>query len=333
MISGTIYFWVEGGSSSHFYSGYLGGYATYNLTGGAPPSVIPMLVGGLGAAEFVSPPKRYMAVAQGFFVEGASNGNVAFKNSQRIFKTENSGESIHYKSINTKSNEDKSIVRLGYEDPEGFHRQLVLGFLPNSKADLSYNKAYDAKMFGDREDELYFIIDNDINQKYVIQGVGAFNESIEIPLGLKITESGIHRIVLDATENFDNPVYIKDKLLNTTHNLNESILELNISTGNFLDRFQIVFQPQSTLDINELERNQINVYYNGDHSIVINNQNGLQLYKIIIYNVLGQKILQLDDSSLELSKIEIPFNKKEGIYIVKLETELGEGTFKILKNN
>ncbi|MGB5462988.1 MAG: T9SS type A sorting domain-containing protein, partial [Aureibaculum sp.] len=128
-------------------------------------------------------------------------------------------------------------------------------------------------------------------------------------------------------------VYIKDKLLNTTHSLSESILELNISTGNFLDRFQIVFQPQSTLDINEFERNQINVYYNGDHSIVINNQNGLQLYKIIIYNVLGQKILQLDDSSLELSKIEIPFNKKEGIYIVKLETELGEGTFKILKNN
>ena len=333
MISGTLYYWVEGGSSTHFYSGYLGGYATYNLTGGAPPSVIPMLVGGLGAAEFVNPPKRYMAVAQGFFVEGASNGNIAFKNSQRVFKTENSGESIHYKNINTKSDENKSIVRLGYEDPEGFHRQLVLGFLPNTKADLSYNKAYDAKMFGEREDELYFIIDNDLNQKYVIQGVGAFNELIEIPLGLKITEQGIHRIMLDATENFDETVYIKDKLLNTTHNLSESILELNISTGNFSDRYQIVFQPQSTLDINEFERNQINVYYNGDHSIIINNQKGLQLYNIIIYNVLGQKILQLNDNTLELNNIEIPFNRKEGVYFVKLETELGEGTFKILKNN
>ena len=94
-----------------------------------------------------------------------------------------------------------------------------------------------------------------------------------------------------------------------------------------------MFQPQSTLDINEFERNEINVYYDGNNNIIINNQNGIGLNKVLIYNILGQKILQLNNSSLGDNKITIPFRKKEGVYLVKIESEIGEGTFKILKNN
>jgi len=273
-----------------------------------------------------------MAVSQGFFVIGAGNSNIQFKNSQRVFKTESSGETVHYKNSITKNTSEKSILRIGYEDPEGFHRQLVLGFLPNTVADLNYNSAYDALMLGEREDELYFIIENDLTKKYVIQGVGAFDETIELPLGLKITEEGKHHIILDATENFDNAVYIRDKLLNITHNLTESQLELNVSAGTFSDRFQLVFQPQSTLGINEFAKNKIHVYYNGDNSIIINNQNGVVLNKVSIFNILGQKILQFNDSSLSNNEIVLPFRKKEGVYLVKIESEIGEATYKILKN-
>ena len=331
-INGSLYYWVEGGSTSHNYSGYFGGYATRNLTSGAPPSVPPILVSGLGSSEFAIPPTKYMAVSQGFFVIGAGNSNIQFKNSQRVFKTESSGETVHYKNSITKNTSEKSILRIGYEDPEGFHRQLVLGFLPNTVADLNYNSAYDALMLGEREDELYFIIENNLTKKYVIQGVGAFDETIELPLGLKITEEGKHHIILDATENFDNAVYIRDKLLNITHNLTESQLELNVSAGTFSDRFQLVFQPQSTLDINEFGKNKIHVYYNGDNSIIINNQNGVVLNKVSIFNILGQKILQFNDSSLSNNEIVLPFRKKEGVYLVKIESEIGEATYKILKN-
>jgi len=333
VITGTLYFWVEGGSTSHSYSGYLGGYATYNLTAGAPPSAPSRLISGLGTSELAPPPTKYMAVSQGFFVIGAGNSNIEFKNSQRVFKTESSGETVHYKNSITKNTSEKSIIRIGYEDPEGFHRQLVLGFLPNTVADLNYNLAYDALMFDEREDELYFIIENDLTKKYVIQGVGAFDETIELPLGLKITEEGTHNVMLDATENFDNVVYIRDKLLNRTHNLTESKLELNVSADTFSDRFQLVFQPQSTLDIHEFEKNKINVYYNGEHSIIINNQNRLILNKVSIFNILGQKILQFNDSSLSSNEIILPFRKKEGVYLVKIESEIGEATYKILKIN
>ena len=238
----------------------------------------------------------------------------------------------HYKTINNQKDIENSIVRIGYEDPEGFHRQLVLGFMPNTTADLNYNLAYDALMFGTREDDLYFIIEHDLEKKFVIQGVGAFDESYEFPIGLKITEEGNHTIMLDGVENFSNPVYIKDNLLNVTYNLSQSNFEPNLPTGVYSDRFQLVFQPQSTLDISEFERNDINVYYDGNNNIIINNQNSIRLTKVSIYNIIGQNILQLNNSSFGDNKISIPFRKKEGVYLVKIESEIGVGTFKILKN-
>jgi len=326
VIYGTLYFWVEGGSTSHNYSGYYGGYATRNLTGGAPPSVSPILVSGLGSSEFAIPPKQYMAVAQGFFVNAVGAGNIVFKNSQRIFKTESSGESIHYKN-----DTEKSIVRIGYDDPEGFHRQIVLGFVPNSPANINYNIAYDALMFDSREDDLFFIIDNDLTKKYVIQGVGTFDNTYELPLGLKITEEGTHTIKLDSIENFNHTIYIKDNVLDVTHNLSELNFEPNLPPGEYLDRFKIVFESQNTLDVNEFDISGLNVYYNGDNSIVIDNKNNLEIDKILIFNVLGQKILQVKKKSFKQDSIVIPFRKKEGVYLVRIESNQGEETYKIFK--
>ena len=333
VINGTVYFWVEGGSTSHNYIDYFGGYATRNLIGGVAPSGVIATLGGLGTSEFVSPPEQYMAVSQGFMVEAADGGNVSFKNSQRIFKTESSGSSINYKDNNPKSDTEKSIIRIGYEDPEGFHRQLILGFVPNSIANLDYNIAYDALMLDSREDDLFFIIENDLNKRYIIQGVGTFDDSIELPLGLSITEEGLHTIMLDHVENFNYDVYIKDNLLNTTYNLNESNFEQNLLTGDYLDRYQLVFQPQNVLNVNEFDKGDMSVYYNFNNNIVINNKKSLKLNNVIIYNILGQRMLQVEEELLEGNQILIPFNKNVGVYLVWIESEYGVETYKILKNN
>src|SRR5690606_3938657 len=73
-------------------------------------------------------PKRYIPVAQGFFVNaildpalvGASNdpnltssidgGDIIFKNSQRVFVTEASGTSLFIKNSNTKSKQTASTT-------------------------------------------------------------------------------------------------------------------------------------------------------------------------------------------------------------------------------
>jgi hypothetical protein len=329
VFDGTLYFWVEGNSPSHYSSEYLGGYATRNLTTGVSASINPSAAG-VGEANVLAP-TQYLAVGQGFFIDTNASGNIVFNNSQRVFKTESTGESIYFKSAKKKTSIENSIVRIIYKDPEGFERELALGFLPESTADKNFNPGYDALMSGEREDELFFIIENNLSKKYVIQGVGAFNETDEFPLGLKMTEIGTHSISLKGVENFSNPVYIKDNLLNTTHNLNDGSFYINIPPGIYLDRFSLVFSSLSALDtIADLEKINFQVFYNKNYKLIIRNNNSAQINNVVIFNSLGQKIFQMNEVQKELKEISIPFNQPKGIYYVKLQSDLGTNSFKLL---
>jgi hypothetical protein len=339
-------FWVDGGSPSHYLADYLGGYAILNLTTGTPPSALPttpdILIAGLGSFTGRFAPTQYIPVAQGFFVKATANGTISFNNGQRIFKKEGGTDSYFYKNANTKSEqktniENKSIIRIGYEDPEKFHRQLALGFVPNSNADLNYNRGYDAIMSGPREDELFFIIENDVTKKYVIQGVNAFDENNEFDLGLIITEAGEHTIMLDAVENFNGKVYIKDVLSNITYNLSEGKFKPMLPPGTYLDRFKLVFRDKSATIVAEDLVSSVNaspekttVYYQENESLIVRTKNDLKVNNIAIYNMLGQQIKQVIGNELGKNVFAIPFHYPIGVYLVIVESELGKETFKII---
>jgi len=327
-----LQFWVDGGSTDHNLSNYLGGYAIRNLTGGVSPSIIPS-IGGVGSA-FGEIPERYIAVGQSFFV-GATigSGNIIFNNAQRIFVTEASGESIFFKPAESeKTNLENDInIRIGYVDPEGFHRQLLLAFLPGASVSMGFDIGYDAIMSDPREDELFFIIDGDETQLYVIQAIDNYDISLVIPLGLKITEAGTHTISLDAVENFTGTVYIYDNVTDVSYNISQGSYEPNVAPGDYYNRFSLVFQPQEVLAIEDLAQNNLKVYYAGNDNIVIDNVNQLKLENIVIYNMLGQQILKVDKNLLENNKINIPFSNTTGMYLVRILTDNGWSTFNILK--
>lgn len=331
-----IEFWVDGGSNSHYLSDYYGGYSIQNLTGGVAPSIITSISGVGSAAGII--PKRYIAVAQGFFVKatGAAT-SIVFKNSQRDFKIENVTDSYFYKNATSKNNELDSFIRIGYEDPEKFHRQLLLGFLPNSAADLNSNRGYDALILGPREDELFFIIENDLTKKYVIQGVNSFEETYEFPLGLVMTEIGIHTIMLDTLENFAGKVYIKDVLANVTYDLTKGNFCPNLPPGTYLDRFKLVFKDKFAVVVAEdlnpdlgISVEKTSVHYHENGSLIVRTKNDLKVNNITIYNILGQQIKQVIGNELGKNVFAIPFHYPIGVYLVTVESELGKETFKII---
>ena len=326
----ALYFWVDGGSTSHVLSNYLGGYAIRNLTGGTPPSLFSTLIGGLGTAGSITLPKRYLPIGQGFFIKAYASGTIVFNNSQRDFKKESDGDAIFYRNQNEQTENQDQFIRLGYEDPEGFHRQLLLGFLPNSAADVNYNPGYDALLKICRDDEMFFVIEQDLDKKYAIQGVNTFNETMEFPLGLLISETGSHQIMIDEVENFQHTVYLKDNILNTTHNLTDANFNVNLPIGDHLDRYSLVFVPQNSLSITDQTLTNLSVFYDGNKNVVVNNSDRMQLKNIMIYNVLGQEILRLNDNINSTNKVQIPFNQSQGLYVVKVVTTTGELTQKII---
>lgn len=342
LVFDALYFWVDGGSPSHYLAAYEGAYAIRNLTTGVAASIPSGIAGGGSAVGVI--PMQYIAVAQGFFVEATLAGPaVVFNNSQRDFKTENGTDSSFYKNadlVNDKQKydeNDNSIIRIGYEDPEKFHRQLALGFVPNSSADLNYNRGYDAIMPEPREDELFFIIENDLTKKYVIQGVNVFNENDEFPLGLMMTEAGVHTIMLDAVENFTGKVYIKDVLANITYDLTKDNFTPNLPPGTYLDRFRLVFKDKSAVIVAEdlnpdfgISVEKTTVYYHENGSLIVRTKNDLQVNNISIYNMLGQQIKQVNGNMINKNVIAIPFQHPKGVYIVVVDSELGKETFKII---
>ena len=326
----ALYFWVDGGSTSHVLSNYLGGYAIRNLTGGTPPSLFSTLIGGLGTAGSITLPKRYLPIGQGFFIKAYASGTIVFNNSQRDFKKESDGDAIFYRNQNEQTENQDQFIRLGYEDPEGFHRQLLLGFLPNSAADVNYNPGYDALLKICRDDEMFFVIEQDLDKKYAIQGVNTFNDTMEFPLGLLISETGSHQIMIDEVENFQHTVYLKDNILNTTHNLTDANFNVNLPIGDHLDRYSLVFVPQNSLSTTDQTLTNLSVFYDGNKNVVVNNNDRMQLKNITIYNVLGQEILTLSDNINSSNKVQIPFNQSQGLYVVKVVTTTGELTQKII---
>lgn len=326
----ALYFWVDGGSTSHVLSNYLGGYAIRNLTGGTPPSLFSTLIGGLGTAGSITLPKRYLPIGQGFFIKAYASGTIVFNNSQRDFKKESDGDAIFYRNQNEQTENQDQFIRLGYEDPEGFHRQLLLGFLPNSAADVNYNPGYDALLKICRDDEMFFVIEQDLDKKYAIQGVNTFNDTMEFPLGLLISETGSHQIMIDEVENFQHTVYLKDNILNTTHNLTDANFNVNLPIGDHLDRYSLVFVPQNSLSTTDQTLTNLSVFYDGNKNVVVNNSDRMQLKNITIYNVLGQEILRLNDNINSTNKVQIPFNQSQGLYVVKVVTTTGELTQKII---
>lgn len=329
----ALYFWVDGGSPNHNLGDYLGGYAVLNLTGGISASV-PDGIDGIGSS-LGAIPGNYTAVGQSFFVQGNGvSGNVTFNNSQRDFVTEASGESTFFRPTQSEeTNVDNDVyVRIGYVDPEGFHRQLLLGFLPDSPATRSYDRGYDALLTDPREDELFFIIDSDNTLMYGIQGVGTYDIADTFPLGLKITQAGVHTIGLDEVVNFNGTVYIYDNVADVSYDISQGNFEPNVAPGNYYNRFFVVFQPQEVLALEDLTQSNLKVYYAGNDQVVINNVDQLKLEKIVIYNMIGQQILKVDNESLTKNKIKIPFNNAEGVYLVRVLTDNGWNTFNILKN-
>ena len=337
-IINQISLWVDGGSNSHVLASYQGGYATRNILEGSPP-VIPEGISSVGDAAGKVPGK-YIAVGQGFFAEATGDGIITFENSQRAFVTEK-GDSEFFKptkqvevtAIETDLSEN-SIIRIGYRDPSGSHRQIVLGFVPNSDVDMNFNPGYDAFMVDPRADELFFIIENDLTKKYVIQGVGSYDHSCKIPLGLLISEMGEHTIMLDDVENFSETVYLFDKVLNRTYNLNETDLRVELPAENYFDRFEIVFEPvllEKEQNTEALSNTQgMNVYCNDYNNIVINNQSDIEIKQVQVFNTVGQQLIQLKGDTFHKGNNYIPFNYPKGVYLIIVDSNKGLQSYKVI---
>jgi hypothetical protein len=360
IINGALYFWDHfGKEDSHILKEYVGGYATYNLTGGAPAISNDARINNTSnagsAALGTKVPGQYIPVNQGFFVStkletnpndnggniaNVDGGNIIFKNSQRIYETEGGATSVFFKSSNTKlasksvTNKVKKqnpIIRLMYDSPLGFHRQIVIG--TNEKASNNFDLGYDAFMVDVNVEDMYW---NFNNNKFVIQGVNNFDVSQEFSLGVIVKKAGLAKIKVDALENTQTNLnlYIKDNVTNETHEITNEPFELYLEAGTYNDRFALVFSSGNaqskllSLEENDF-LNEISLYFDSEvSSLKIKTQNeDSNILGVQVYSLDCKKTKSLTANSKEVT---VPMSVSTGIYIVKCHTEKGIFNKKII---
>jgi hypothetical protein len=359
VINGALYFWDHFASGTHVLAEYQGGYATYTLMGGAPAVCTDTRINATGLPG-TKEPERYIAVGQGFFVSSVLDaglvglaqpvvgGSILFKNSQRIFKKEavtgsNSG-SVFFRTNSGSSKETNSIgktieiidnrpkIRLMFDSPEGYHRQLLVGVDEN--ASNNFDLGYDAPINETNKADMYW---NFVNNKFIIQAVNNFDEDQILPLGVKTSVEGIATIRIESLENIDNDkkIYIHDKETNAYHNLKDSNFEFQLPAGEYLDKYEITFSDlvslNESLGISENELNALTVYYSNESgSIVLLNPNLTEIKEIELLNILGQSIKTIDRIELkQVSEFKIK-NLSSGTYVLKMHTVSGSVSKKVL---
>jgi hypothetical protein len=365
--SGTLFFWEHWGGGTHNLLDYQGGYATYTLSGGTPalshPSVSQTGSGTKTPRRFIPVGQGFFVQGDSNPRNGITT-TVEFNNAQRgdssllvseslsaftVFVRDEADETIDpgmfgnpedAPEAETEADAENSVpanirtdirkkIRLGYKNPDGFHRQILVTF--DRKTTDGIDLGYEGKSIGVAENDMYWSLEGD---KYVIQAVENLVDDREIALGFTSEVVGGGTIMIDALEYIDDSVgiYIKDNYSGATHDLRASDFQISIPVGETNDKYSLVFKPENALSIdsNILEDGIIMYTDTKAKEIVITNNSNLQLERIDIHSILGQQLISMNEGIAE-NTIRIPIDDAaSGIYIVNIYSESGKISKKLV---
>ncbi|WP_338375861.1 reprolysin-like metallopeptidase [uncultured Flavobacterium sp.] len=271
-IEGVIYLFREENNAAG------SGYATYTL-------------GGATTTTATSPiPNGTIQVGQGFIV-GAKNvttPKVTFSNDLRVDNNNNQFFRMNFgKSVFQTLTLEKNRIWLNLTNDNGFFSQMMIGYISN--ATLGFDNLIDGKSINDSPTFLSSLINN---EEYTIQGRPLpFDVQDIVPLKFKTQTAGNFTISIN---NFDGlfegnqEIYLKDNLLNITHNIKNSPYTFTSVIGEFDSRFEIVYQ-NSILDAVNLDTNNQVLVSTENNNINVRSTNQF-IQEITVFDILGRNL-------------------------------------------
>ena len=292
-IAGFIKYWTHGTLpsaviSDPFYNNYVqnytvGDYVTYNATGANPA---------IGNGN--------IAAGQGFFVlmnhsSAATTENVVFNNTMRRNDYRND-LFFRNSSVTNTENDEKHRIWLNLISPASTSSTTLVGYVTGASNNL--DRMYDAPALDVKTNfELYSFSNTD---KLNIQGKALpFNSEDQIPLGIKIAQSGIHTIGISTVdglfESTSQGIYLEDRTLGITHDLRIAPYSFNAAIGAFENRFILKFNNE-TLGNEDFVANAVTIYTNEFINISATNQT---IKSVKVYDLLGRVLGTFDNVNSE----------------------------------
>lgn len=266
----------------------------------------------------------YIAPGQGFFVisENSSANNFVIEKSMRSHP---SSVATFYKNADPK-------VTLSLSNGTST-RNTILNYSDNST--LSLDPGNDIGLFGAFKSSfsLYtHLVSNDTGIAFERQALPSTNiETIVVPVG--VTANAGEEITFSANaENLpaDVNVYLEDRLTNAYTLLDDSSnYKLTLDTKqNGVGRFYLHTSASKSLSIDSSLLETVSIYKTSNSNIRIA---GLQEGKTSfqLFNILGKQVVKSSFNANGTKDISLP-SLASGVYIVKLQTEVGNISKKII---
>jgi hypothetical protein len=262
----ALYFWrKENGASNP-------SYATYTLAGGVANT-------GGGSALI---PTYAIQVGQGFIAKSTST-SLNFTNSMRVADNDN---------LFLRVNNNRDRIWLDLTNTDGLFCQTLIGYMADATSGV--DNGFDGKIFSQPANgaTLTSIIGND--SSFIIQAKGDFVNTDVVALAFKTAVAGNFTIALSNVEglfaNNAQDVFLKDNLTNTITNLNNGDYTFASAAGDFLNRFEIVYQT-TALNTNEFVLNDVVVYAN-DSNVIVNAGQSI-IDTVRVFDLRGRLVTEL----------------------------------------
>ncbi|MEP3837292.1 MAG: T9SS type A sorting domain-containing protein [Algibacter sp.] len=270
---------------------------------------------------------EYIPSGESFFIAGLANGNVTFNNAMRIKNPDSNTQ--FYKSTNAKNKTSFQPNKLwiNLTSDIGVFNQVLIAYVDGA-SDNYDGMAFDAprNLSSGVASIIYTLIEDKNDTKFAIQGkhIKSINADEIIYLGFdtSIESETMYSLSIDHLQGdflTENTIYIKDNLLNVSHNLSASNYVFTSDTGEFKDRFEISFKAKalSTNTDPLTTSNQVYIIDLKDGNFKFKTTNGLNIENITIYDLYGRTIYNYEGENN--SEIYSLFNLSEATYIAKIE--------------
>jgi len=285
-------------------------------------------------------PNRFIPSCQSFLVTysdipGSTSGAVTFTNSMRVTSDNNQFFRTSQENVPNK-------FWLNLSNDHGLYNQILVSYV-NGATNENDGSFYDAKRHSIvmASMALYSTSNpENLDNKFLIQGRNPetlnLDEVVTIGYRTTINAPTIYKFSLDKFQGeFLNTheILIIDKYLNQTINLKDQDYAFTSETGEFTDRFDIIFRikQDDTIDQIETPNGNLTLFETPNNELTINTNSELLLKEVTIFDTIGKLIynnLNVNNNSFNLNISQL----SNAMYLVKITLSNGEVlTKKIIK--
>lgn len=307
-VPGPFYFWRKTNNYNNpSYATYVPGLGGVQNTG--------------GGSEIR--PTGYLPPGQGFIFKTDSSSIELIPEIEEIFMSSDMLPNDLNSNVFLRTNNSltRNRIWINLVNNNGLFSQALIAYTSNSTLDLD---SKDALISGATASSA--ILSSVINSQpnYIIQGRGDFIESDVVPLSLKAPVAGDYTISLadfDGTifENVEQDIYLKDNYTNTITNLKQDSYTFATNIGDFLNRFEILYQ-NTVLSNNDFNADAFIVYSQNDNNIVVNGANQV-LSAIKIFDARGR--LLSESKNINANEFIVNITASNELLLVQITDESG----------